>query len=100
MTSKKAASYCLSAFRDIGNSEAIMHKSVYRRFAVGPVVLFDKLDAYRPKNMKDHVDFLQYFDPGNLDPKEANPETRKATADDIEYKWEQKLAADAATTEK
>lgn len=86
--------------RPILDKEAIMHKSVYHRFAAGPVVLFDKLDAYRPTNMNLHVDFVQYFDPENSDPKEADPETRKATADDIEYKWEQKLAADAVTTEK
>jgi hypothetical protein len=75
-----------------------MHKPVYHRFAAGPVVLFDKLGAYRPKNMKNHVDFVQYFDSNNLDPKEADPEKWKATADDLEYKWEQKLAADAAAS--
>lgn len=68
-----------------------MHKSVYRCFAPGPVVLFDTLGDYRPKPMKNHVDFVQYFDPKIDDPQPANPETSQV-ADDIEYKWEQKRA--------
>jgi hypothetical protein len=73
-----------------------MHKSVYRRFAAGPVVLFDRLGAYRPTPMKSHVDFVQYFDPDNVDPKPADPETSQV-ADDIEYKWEHRHSVDAAT---
>lgn len=81
--------------RTIKNSKAIMHKSVYRRFAAGPVVLFDKLDHYRPIPMQNHVDFVQYFDPKISDPKPADPETSQV-ADDIEYKWDRKRAAEAA----
>lgn len=80
--------------RTIKNNQAIMHKSVYRRFAAGPVVLFDKLGAYRP-TPKTHVDFVQYFDPKIRDPQPANPETSQV-ADDIEYKWEHKRAAEVA----
>jgi Uncharacterized alpha/beta hydrolase domain (DUF2235) len=77
--------------RPIKNNKAVMHKSVYRRFAAGPVVLFDKLGDYRPTPMKNHVDFVQYFDPKIDDPQPADPETTQV-ADDIEYKWEQKRA--------
>lgn len=31
--------------REIKNNNAVIHKSVYRRFAAGPVVLFDKIDS-------------------------------------------------------
>jgi uncharacterized protein (DUF2235 family) len=82
--------------RQIKNAKAVMHKSVYRRFAAGPVVQFDRLSAYRPTPMKSHVDFVQYFDPDNVDPKPADPETSQV-ADDIEYKWEHRHSADAAT---
>jgi hypothetical protein len=88
-------SFLTFGLRDIKNKKAIMHKSVYRRFAAGPVVLFDKLGTYRPANMKDHVDFVQYFDPNSKDPRPADPETSQV-ADDIEYKWERKRTADAA----
>ena len=81
--------------RDIKNNKAVMHKSVYRRFAAGPVVLFDRLEAYRPKNMRNHVDFVQYFDPNNAKPQPADPETSQV-ADDIVFKWERKRAAEAA----
>jgi hypothetical protein len=81
--------------RAIKNNQAVMHKSVYRRFAAGPVVLFDRLGAYRPTQMKNHVDFVQYFDPKISDPQPADPETSQV-ADDIEYKWEQKRAAEEA----
>jgi hypothetical protein len=82
--------------REIKNDKAVMHKSVYRRFAAGPVVLFDKIGAYRPLPMKSHVDFVQYFDPNIADPKPADPETSQV-ADDIEYKWEHKRMAGTAT---
>ena len=72
-----------------------MHKSVYRRFAAGPVVLYDRLNAYRPTPMKSHVDFVQYFDPDIADPKPANPETSQV-ANDIEYKWEHKRSVETA----
>lgn len=80
--------------REIKNSKAVMHKSVYRRFAAGPVVLFDELGCYRPVPMKNHVDFVQYFDPKVSEPEPANPETSQV-ADDIEYKWQRRCAAEA-----
>lgn len=81
--------------RVVKNNKAVMHKSVYRRFAAGPVVLFDRIGPYRPSPMRSHVDFVQYFDPNATDPKPVDPETSQV-ADDIEYKWERKRAAETA----
>ena len=49
------------------------------------MVLFDTMDNYRPVNMNEHVDFVQYYDPNIKDPKPANP--AQTIADDIEEKW-------------
>jgi len=96
---EQKGSFLAFGLRDIKNNKAVMHKSVYRRFAAGPVVLFDRLGTYRPKNMRDHVDFVQYFDPNNMDPQPADPETSQV-ADDIEFKWERKREADAGSRPK
>jgi hypothetical protein len=71
--------------RKLPSTKAIMHKSVYRRFEAGPVVLFDMTGKYRPVNVSEHVDFVQYYDPNIKDPQPANP--AQAMADDIEGKW-------------
>jgi hypothetical protein len=84
-------SWLLFGLRKLPGPAAIMHKSVYRRFDAGPVVLFDTIDRYRPANMNEHVDFVQYYDPKITDPKPANP--AQATADDIEEKWRQQLSS-------
>jgi hypothetical protein len=72
--------------RKLPGTEAIMHKSVYRRFAAGSVVLFDTTGKYIPANMSAHVDFAQYYDPNIKDPKPADP--ARTIADNIEEKWE------------
>jgi hypothetical protein len=58
-----------------------MHKSVYRRFEAGSVLLYDCIAAYRPDNMKVHVDFKHYFDG-------SAAQLAQCVADDIEQKWE------------
>ncbi|QQO16702.1 DUF2235 domain-containing protein [Bradyrhizobium diazoefficiens] len=58
-----------------------MHKSVYRRFEAGSVLLYDRMAAYRPDNMRVHVDFKHYFDGSAGQPPQC-------IADDIERKWE------------
>jgi hypothetical protein len=80
--------------RKLPGPRAIMHKSVYRRFATGPVVLFDTTGKYRPANMSEHVDFVQYYDPNNQNPKPADP--AQTLADDIEGKWAKAKAANTA----
>jgi hypothetical protein len=72
-----------------------MHKSVYRRFAAEPVVLFDTTGRYRPQNMSVHVDFAQYYDPNAKDPQPADPP--QAIAFDIETLWERHLEAGKIT---
>ncbi|MBR0687758.1 hypothetical protein JQ594_17640 [Bradyrhizobium manausense] len=63
-----------------------MHKSVYQRFAGDPVLLFDRIEPYRPANMEKHIEFTQYFGP---DAGAAKPApTPECVADDIEAKWE------------
>jgi uncharacterized protein (DUF2235 family) len=71
--------------RVLPSTQAVMHKSVYRRYEAGSVVLFDTIGNYRPSNMSNHVDFLQYYDPVNLNPRPADPP--QCIADDIETKW-------------
>jgi len=83
-------SWLAYGLRKLPGPGAIMHKSVYRRFDAGPVVLFDTTAPYRPVNMNEHVDFVQYYDQKIEDPKPANPAQRMA--DDIEEKWLRKLS--------
>jgi hypothetical protein len=87
-------SWLAFGLRKLPSTEAIMHKSVYLRFSAGPVVLFDTTRKYRPANMSEHIDFVQYYDPANQDPKPSDP--AQAMADDIEAKWAKAKAADAA----
>jgi hypothetical protein len=69
-----------------GESSSPMHKSVYQRFAAGPVVIFDRIEPYRPVNLRTHVDFKQYFGPAAASATPApNP---RCVADDIEAKWQ------------
>jgi uncharacterized protein (DUF2235 family) len=81
--------------RKLPGPRAIMHKSVYRRFATGPVVLFDTTGKYRPANMSEHVDFVQYYEPNNQNPKPTDP--AQTVADDIEGKWAKAKAANTAS---
>ena len=66
-------------------SEATMHKSVYRRFEAGPVLIFARMEAYRPVNLQTHIDFRQYFGPGATAVKPA--QHPQCVAGDIEMKW-------------
>lgn len=72
----------------------IAHKSVYDRFAGGPVVQFDVEGDYRPEAFREHPDFAHYYDP-----EAKRPATLVAVAADIEGVWEKltessRLAAD------
>ncbi|MGW1425745.1 DUF2235 domain-containing protein [Bradyrhizobium manausense] len=65
---------------ETGISKSPMHKSVYRRFEAASVLLYDRMAAYRPNNMRVHVDFRHYFDESQAPPPQC-------VADDIELKW-------------
>jgi hypothetical protein len=82
--------------RELPSTEAIIHKSVYRRYEADDVVLFDKSGEYRPVNMNKHIDFIQYYDPANPHPTPANPP--RCLADDIEGKWAKAKSAKAAAS--
>jgi len=58
-----------------------MHKSVYRRFEAGSVLLYDCVAPYRLNNMRVRVDFKHYFDGSAV-------QLPQCGADDIEQKWE------------
>jgi Uncharacterized alpha/beta hydrolase domain (DUF2235) len=83
---EEAGSFLKVGIRDLplnketGLSQAPMHKSVYRRFEAGPVLLYDRMGDYRPDNMRLHIDFKHYF---GLGP----PHIPQYVADDIEQKW-------------
>lgn len=44
-----------------GESKSPMHKSVYRRFEAGSILLYDRIAAYRPDYMRVHVDFKHHW---------------------------------------
>jgi len=50
--------------RDLPGPAAIMHRSVYRRFDLKKVLLYDHLGPYRPNTLKTHVDFARYYEQG------------------------------------
>jgi hypothetical protein len=47
--------------RGLPGTAAIMHRSVYRRFDLKEVLLYDHLGPYRPTTLKTHVDFVRYY---------------------------------------
>ena len=83
---EQASSFLRAGVRDLPidpeteNSKSPMHKSVYRRFEAGPALLYDRVTAYRPDNMRVHVDFGHYFD-------QTEPQAPQCLAEDIELKW-------------
>jgi uncharacterized protein (DUF2235 family) len=50
--------------RTLPGPGAIMHRSVYRRFDLKEVLLYDRLEPYRPNTLKTHVDFARYYEHG------------------------------------
>lgn len=90
---EQAGSWLNLGTRTIRDSKSPIHKSVYQRFAAKSVLLFDHISPYRPKNLCEHVDFGQYFDPNNTDPKPADP--TQCMASDVEARWEKALGRSA-----
>lgn len=52
-----------------------MRKSVHRRFEAASVLLYDRMAAYRPDNMRVQVDFKHYFDGNAAQLPNASPMT-------------------------
>jgi hypothetical protein len=68
-----------------GVSRSPVHKSVYQRFANGPVRIFNQMGLYRPPNLQTHVDFAQCLSSGSSG---SGPSPNQSCiADDIETKW-------------
>lgn len=76
----KAGVRLLPVDRETQLSGSPMHKSVYARFSADQVLLFDRQAAYRPDNLRVHVDFQHAFG-GDL------PVSPQYRADDIERRW-------------
>jgi hypothetical protein len=86
-------SWLAFGLRELPSATAVMHKSVYRRYEAGPVVLFERIGDYRPVNVNKHIDFAQYYDLANPTPERADPP--QCVADDIEEKWAKAKSANA-----
>lgn len=84
---EQAGSFFKKGLRELptdaaGVARSPMHKSVYERFAAGAVLIFYQMGAYRPINLRTHVDFAPYFSGGS-----TGPGSKTCIADDIEAKW-------------
>jgi Uncharacterized alpha/beta hydrolase domain (DUF2235) len=48
--------------RDLPSDTAIMHRSVYGRFDLDRVQVFDRLTPYRPETLRRHIDFARFYE--------------------------------------
>lgn len=54
--------------RDLPATDATMHRSVYGQFDLAEAFEFDAWIAYRPRTLRNHVDFARYYEPGAVFP--------------------------------
>jgi hypothetical protein len=76
-----------SAIRKLPSNETTMHKSVYDRFDATAILQYDLMLPYRPKNLSEHVDFVQYYRDGALPQRCPSP---VAIADDVETRFDRR----------
>lgn len=50
--------------RTLPSTSAIMHRSVYERFDLEAVPVYDIRGPYRPETLSTHVDFARFYSPG------------------------------------
>ncbi len=50
--------------RELPGPEAVMHRSVYERFDLPEVLLYDRMGPYRPETLRNHIDFARYYEDG------------------------------------
>jgi uncharacterized protein (DUF2235 family) len=50
--------------RKLPGTAAVMHRSVYRRFDLPAVQVYDRRCPYRPETLQDHDDFKRFCQPG------------------------------------
>jgi len=50
--------------RELPGPDAVMHRSVYDRFDLRAVQLYDHVGPYRPETLRNHVDFAEFYNEG------------------------------------
>jgi len=58
--------------RKLPSADAVMHRSVYKRFDLPAVQIYDTLRPYRPQTLATHKDFEPYYRPGAQFPAKSN----------------------------
>jgi uncharacterized protein (DUF2235 family) len=66
--------------RELPSHNAVMHRSVYERFDLKAVPIYDEMRAYRPQTLASHSDFARYYQAGAPFPADST-ETATAMAD-------------------
>jgi uncharacterized protein (DUF2235 family) len=57
--------------RKLQSRRAVIHSSVYKRFDLPEVQVYDRLKPYRPSVLRNHVDFERYYEPGATFPADS-----------------------------
>jgi uncharacterized protein (DUF2235 family) len=86
---QKSGWFWKKQLRPIKTTQAILHRSVYQRFAAAGVVQYDKIAPYRPENLREQNDLSSYYT-GQGTAKDEN------VSDNIEDRWEKKKAGSAS----
>jgi hypothetical protein len=58
-----------------------MHRSVYDRFDLRAVQLYDHMGPYRPETLRNHVDFAEYYKEGAPFPATSGKDAKAVAAD-------------------
>ncbi len=64
-------------------SKAIMHRSVYRRFDLSDVQIFDLRAPYRPDTLRIHADFAKYYEAGAPFPADSSHHMQNDAAQSV-----------------
>ena len=67
--------------RELPAANAVMHRSVYERFDLPAVQLYDHMGSYRPETLRDHVDFAEYYKDGAPFPAASGRDPKAVAAD-------------------
>lgn len=67
--------------RELPAPDAVMHRSVYQRFDLSEVQLYDHMAPYRPETLRNHVDFAAYYKDGAPFPAASGKDPKAVAAD-------------------
>jgi uncharacterized protein (DUF2235 family) len=67
--------------RELPAPDAVMHRSVYQRFDLPAVQLYDHMGLYRPETLRNHVDFAEYYKDGAPFPATSGKNPKAVAAD-------------------